>query len=453
MKNIDNLIEEFKDIEKIYFKENYRSTQTILRTAASLMKSIRKENRDLSSNIGEGDRITLKYCVTEKDEIEFITNEILNIKKERKTFKSIAILCREKHMMKNFEENFSEQSIPYRIVKTSSYFSSQEIQALFNYMRYIKTGNVQYFKITINIPFRVSQYVLEVCGNEENIETFKENLLKQNLDKEDLEGVKKYFFIIDKLLQMNEKKEKISKIIDYLIEILLDFIKVYDFQNFNEKYDNLQEIKSTALNLEKETNEKSLDPISIFLDHVDSIIETNEKNSDQSVVITTLHGSKGLEWETVFIPGVEEGIIPHRLTFEPAEIEEERRLLFVGITRAKNNLFLTNCVVRKYGYHSHPSRFLSILEKECPKDLNVIKLNERALKLLESTDQLDPSQKTDTDDSFIEDDYKDKSPSKIFKNLLLYPPDVCFIETYFRHKKSWKNLMNLNMKDFVLQNI
>lgn len=182
MENLNLLTNEFKDIEKIYFKENYRSTQIILRGASSVMQSVRKENRDLNSNTGEGEKIVLKHSFTAQDEINFICEEIQKIAKIKKSYKGIAVLFRQKYFIKDFEENFSEKSIPYTVVKTSSFFASSDIQALLNYLRIIQSPNeiVKYFipnvtfkLINIRLTILIEEFHYQGVKKQKNIQTWK----------------------------------------------------------------------------------------------------------------------------------------------------------------------------------------------------------------------------------------------------------------------------------------
>lgn len=254
------------------------------------------------------------------------------------------------------------------------------------------------------------------------------DIFKSDLNEEDKSGIKNYLSIIQTLIEMNKNREKVSEIIGFLVDYFSNFIRDFD-KNAQQKLEFFDELRLSAEKIDKEQNEENLDPISLFLEHIDSMIETSQRNSpDKCVMISTLHGSKGLEWDYVFIPGLEEGILPHRLSETKKEKEEERRLLFVGMTRAKTKLYLSSCRIRNFGQESEPCSFLSVLKKS--PDVHFIDLTKEQKEQLERGDYPNPSDRTDSESSFVEEeeeeDFRDISPNKINRRLMMFPPDVSY---------------------------
>ncbi|MDE6181777.1 MAG: DNA helicase PcrA [Eubacteriales bacterium] len=380
--NILDFEKDFENAEVIKLEQNYRSTKVILNTANEVIKNnFGRKSKELWTENTEGELINYNKCESDRAEANFIAKTILEKTKENWNFKDFAILYRANTLSRLIEEQLVQLSIPYKLYGGINFYGRKEIKDILAYLKLLQNPNDDIsLKRIINVPKRsigdttvlkVSQYASE------NKISFFEAL--KNVDKiEDLGKRKNIlieFYELINYFRECSQKENVSN----LIEIILDETG-YNLELQKEgteeaisRMDNIQELINKAVEFEEYSEDPSL--IS-FLEDVSLVADIDSAEDDENVVtLMTLHSSKGLEFPVVFIAGFEEGIFPsYRAITSPDEtaIEEERRLLYVGITRAKQQLFITNANSRLQS-GKYISNATSSFFKEIPKDyLNMV---------------------------------------------------------------------------------
>ena len=365
-KNILNFEKDYPDCKTIMLEKNYRSTQTILNAANSVIKhnKLRKDKKLWSSNdIGE----KVKYIKTddEKAEGNFVTTEIKKLKEKGVEYDDIAILYRTNAQSRAIEEEMLKANIPYRIVGSFYFYNRKEIKDLLCYLRLINNPNddISLMRV-INIPKRgignvtIGKLVEKAEKNEtslfEAIDSGKELQFK-NIINNIIEESKNLSLteMVETILDKTGIREELKKDKTLESEIRLE---------------NLEEFKSITMNYENEFGEISLDD---FLNEISLVADVSEHtDGTNKVSLMTVHSVKGLEFDYVFIIGMEEGIFPHFNSIMEGtndSIEEERRLCYVAITRAKKDLWIINTKKRTlYGQTqvNPPSRFIDEIDSK-----------------------------------------------------------------------------------------
>lgn len=364
-KNILNFEKDYPDAKIIPLLINYRSTQNILSAANGVIShNIERKEKDLKSLLGIGEKIKFTSSYDEKHEITLVVEEIKKLHNQGYDYKDIAIFYRTNAQSRTVEEGMLKANLPYKVVGSYYFYSRKEIKNLICYLRLIVNPHDDVsLRRVINVPKRGigDKYIsdLEEKSRKLNISMFdaiddnkgtqfKNIILKLQKDSENLSLTE----LVDKVLNETGMKEELMQ--DESLENEL-------------RLDNLNEFKSITASFEGRTGDIS---ISDFLEEISLVADIEEhKVSDDAITLMTLHSAKGLEFKVVFIVGMEDGIFPHQNSFtETGGLEEERRLCYVGITRAKEKLYLSNARKRMlYGKENLtiPSRFL----KEIPSEL------------------------------------------------------------------------------------
>ncbi len=338
-KNILNFEKDYKGCHVITLEENYRSTENILKIANCVIKN-NKERKDLELHgvLGEGVKTKYIRTIDGKDEVETVLNEINNLIDEGYHYKDIAVLYRTNAQARLVEEVFLKHNVAYQVVGAYYFYQRKEIKDLLSYLKLINNPNDDIsLRRVINVPKRgignVSVDKLEALARSENTSMFKaisngKELEFKNLILSLIEEAKNLSLteLIDEILLKTSMKEELSKEKNLENELRLD---------------NLEEFKSITASFEERTGSVNLDD---FLDEISLIADVSEhKSNNDGVTLMTIHSAKGLEFACVFLIGMEEGIFPHQNSlYEAGDIEEERRLCYVGITRAKERLYLLN---------------------------------------------------------------------------------------------------------------
>lgn len=349
-RNILNFQKDYPDAKIFNLEQNYRSTQNILDAAKNVIKNNSSHIAlDLWTENKGGEKIVVFSGGTDREEVAFVVDEISNQIAQGKSFGDIAILYRTNAQSRAMEESLIKNNIPYRIFGGVRFYSRKEIKDIVAYLRVIHNpkDSVSWKRI-INIPPRgIGQKSMEKLKN----------------TKWDLEEIEKASKL--PISKWVSDKESLSTL-ELMDEVLTDtgYIKWLDdgTEEALSRIENIKELKSVAalfVNLED------------FLENV-ALIENTERPSDvtntNSVTLMTVHSAKGLEFSAVFIIGMEEGLFPHSQSMgEVQELEEERRLCYVAITRAKEKVYLTNAKSRLYFGNIQanlPSRFLSEIPNE-----------------------------------------------------------------------------------------
>ncbi len=363
-KNILNFENDYKDAKVIKLEENYRSTNTILNAANDVIKN-NKQRKEKNLWSGNGDGIKIKYLRSydEKHEVTLILEEIKKLIGEGISKKNIAILYRTNAQSRVIEEMFLKSNIPYKVVGSYYFYNRSEIKDLISYLRMILNNNDDIsLRRIINTPKRgigvATLNALEKEAKEKNISIM-----------EAINGGKELEFK-NLIIRLTKESENLSltELIDY---ILTETNLKSSLENNKDleselRLENLLEFKSITSSFEERTGSVNLGD---FLEEITLMSDMSDyKKSDDEITLMTLHSAKGLEFDIVFLIGMEEGLFPHsNALIDKEEIEEERRLCYVGITRAKKMLYLTNAKRRMlYGKETvnSPSRFIDEIDEK-----------------------------------------------------------------------------------------
>lgn len=364
-KNILNFENDYKDAKTILLEENYRSTSTILDAANQVIKNNKmRKDKNLWTARGVGDKIKYYRAYNEKDEAQYVIRKVKELINRGVEYQDIVVLYRTNAQSRVIEDEFLKENLPYRVVGSLYFYARKEIKDLIAYLRLIHNSkdNISLLR-AINTPKRGIGL--------KTIENLQE--------KADLEGTSIYDAITSgKEMDFKNTIEKLKAISeDLTLTELID--KVLDASGLRAdlesektleaevRLENLEEFKSITKSFEEREGLISLED---FLLEISLISDVEEYKDDPNrVSLMTVHSVKGLEYNHVFVVGMEEGIFPHMNSLmENSELEEERRLCYVAITRAKDDLHLVNARRRTlFGKEQiNPvSRFLS----EIPKDL------------------------------------------------------------------------------------
>lgn len=378
-KNIINFEKDYSNCRVIKLEENYRSTNNILNAANSVIKNNR-ERKDLNLWSEHGDGLKVKYIRSydEKHEVTIIINEIKKLLENGYKRKDIAILYRTNAQSRVVEEGMLSHNIPYRVVGAYYFYNRKEIKDLIAYLRliYNQSDEISLRRI-INVPKRgIGETALKTL--EENSLIRKVSMYESLSTKKELE----FKALIEELIK-DSKSMSLTELIDAILEKsgLKNELESDKSLDSELRLDNLMEFKSITASFEEK--EGCVD-LGDFLNEISLIADVSDhKESDDEVTLMTIHSAKGLEFTVVFLVGMEEGIFPHANSLlEEDGLEEERRLCYVGITRAKELLYLTNSKRRMlYGKDTMnpPSRFIDEINNEYIERVDTIKDEEKKI--------------------------------------------------------------------------
>ena len=375
-RNISNFEKDFKGAKVIKLEHNYRSTNNILSAANEVIKH-NTERKDLKLFSDNGDGVKIKYmrAYDEKHEIALVIDEIKHLLSEGYKNEDIAILYRTNAQSRAIEDVFLAKGIPYKVFGSYYFYNRKEIKDLISYLRLIYNPHDEIsLRRVINTPKRgigeIAIAAIEERAKQQNISMFDALETRKELEfKEIIEDLIKrseslsLTELIDEVLERSGMKKELES-----SKALEDEIRL----------ENLMEVKSITASFEERTGSANLGD---FLEEVSLIADISNHTEDGDVVtLMTLHSAKGLEFPVVFLVGMEEGLFPHNMSLMENNLEEERRLCYVGITRAKERLYLTNTKRRMlYGKENMniPSRFISeidekLIEKIGPKEENKV---------------------------------------------------------------------------------
>ena len=384
IRNILEFIKYYSDAKIISLSENYRSSQTILTAAQSIISSNKNRiHKDLWTQNSKGHPVCLTETFNEREEATTILNEVQRLVSEEKMkLSDIAIMYRVNALSRVLEEVCIQNGIPYILVGSIKFYQRQEIKDLLAYLKLIANPKDDTSLIRIiNTPSRkIGKKTISDLSSIANVlnltifDTLKQIVeekippeLQKRLNRGSLEKIKGFYKLLKQLLDIPENTA-ISEIITRIIEKTQyeEYLK-HHFDHFEERLENITEFKNIAWDFSKNNEENSL---ILFLERISLVNDTDniDETSSEYLTLITLHQAKGLEYPIVFIIGMEEGMIPHIKSMDSdAEMEEERRLCYVGFTRAKQKLYLSRTFRRGYrgGYERNiPSRFLNDLPKE-----------------------------------------------------------------------------------------
>lgn len=379
-RNILNFEKDYKDAYVVTLESNYRSTNNILECANCVIRN-NKERKELNLKGTIGDGVKTQYITCENGKMEALTiiDEIKKLYNQGYDYKDIGILYRTNGQSRLLEEVFLKENIPYNVVGAYYFYQRKEIKDLLSYLKLINNQNDDIaLRRVINEPKRgIGEKAIENLSNEAT-----------RLGSSMFDAISKgrELAFKDLILDMIKAQDNLSltEFIDYVIDksgMKESLTSEKSLEN-DLRLDNLEEFKSVTASFEERTGSINL---SDFLEEISLVADISEhKEEKDAVTLMTIHSAKGLEFDCVFLCGMEEGIFPHQNSFgSDAEIEEERRLCYVGITRARKVLYLTNAHSRiLYGREqvNPPSRFI----KEIDKDLLDVKVKSMGLEHLRS---------------------------------------------------------------------
>ena len=362
-KNVSRFIEDFNNVKIVKLEKNYRSTKEILTVANTVISNnLNRIEKKLFSDREEKGEMVVFGALTPQEEAEFVADKVEELIERGESLSEIAVLYRANYLSRHFEDWLLKKGIAYRVVGGIRFYERREIKDILAYLRLVNNpyDNVS-FKRVINLPKRgIGDKTLEKLGEYSQSLYLAIDLIPEKFPK--FKVFKSFKKTIDSLKSAkfdNDFFDLLLKEIDYI-----EFLKTEYFgHELESRIENLYEFR----NIIKEYLQRAENPsLNEFLDSISLASDTDEITKD-AVNLMTIHAAKGLEFNNVFIVGLEEGVFPTAQSFSTDEgLEEERRLIYVAITRAKTNLFLSFSRSRGFGERyfekRNPSRFL----KEIP---------------------------------------------------------------------------------------
>jgi len=367
--NILRFEQDYKNAKIVRLEQNYRSTNHILNVASSVIaNNASRLGKKLWTETGDGDKVTVVELWSENEEAKFIAQKIIDYKKEGHNLKDVAILVRAGHQTRVFEEIFINNKIPYQVVGSLRFYERMEIKDVIAYIRLsLNPSDNLAFERIINVPKRgIGNSSLEQINEYARTNGFsllkaatlmaEKGLLRPKIASEILK-----FYELLKKWHKDFLTENHAKVIEDIVNDS-GYMQALRLENLPENEVRIDNIKEMIRAL------ADFPSIRIFLDHVSLVMDQEkEEGNNDFVSIMTMHSAKGLEFKIVMLPGWEEGIFPSQKSSDERSLEEERRLAYVAITRARAALFITYALSRRvYGkwQYSIRSRFID----ELPKD-------------------------------------------------------------------------------------
>ena len=368
----------YKNSKVIRLEENYRSSQNILSVASNLIANNQNRvGKTLKTTMEEGDLVKLNCFKNGKDEATGVSDEIEKKLKKKYSFNNIAILVRAIFQTREFEERFLKIGLPYRILGGTKFYERAEIKDCVAYLRliYQPKDDLAFGRIINNPKRSIGESTIKLIhefskNNFVSLEIASKKLIEQNLIKPKTKiGLSSFLYLIEKWRNdLNIKKVSHIK----LLQLILDesgysaMLKNKKDIDNESRLENIKELLSAM---------KEFDGLESFLEHVALATAIDQDWDGEKINMMTMHGSKGLEFDVVFLPGWEEGLFPHQKSIEEKGqngLEEERRLAYVGITRAKKKALISFAMNRFYQGNwidSMASRFIEELpEKNIEKN-------------------------------------------------------------------------------------
>jgi DNA helicase-2/ATP-dependent DNA helicase PcrA len=381
IRNINEFERDYPDATTILLEQNYRSTQTILSAAnAVISRNADRKPKNLWSDAGHGDRIVGYVADTEHDEAAFVAEEIDRLTDEGTYSPSqVAVFYRTNAQSRVFEEVFIRVGLPYRVVGSVRFYERREVRDLLAYLRLLANPlDTVSLRRVLNVPRRgigdKAESCVEALASRERIPFF--DALRRceeapGIATRSMQAVTDFVALVDDLRELVERGAAPSAVLEAVLArtgYLAELEESSDPQD-EGRVENLHELVAVAREFEETSPEGGLPE---FLERVSLVADADEIPDDDGsggvVTLMTLHTAKGLEFPVVFLTGLEDGVFPHmRSMSDTKELEEERRLAYVGITRARERLYISRALSRSaWGAPSYnpPSRFLDELPDE-----------------------------------------------------------------------------------------
>ncbi len=388
--NILSFEKDYPNAKVILLEQNYRSTKNILQAANHVISNnMKRKPKNLWTDNEKGEKIQYFRADTEQGEALFVTGKIKElVESKQRKFSDFAILYRTNAQSRAMEEMLVKANIPYTIVGGTKFYDRKEIKDLLAYLRLVANldDDISFVRI-INVPKRgigatsldrIAQYALQ---NEMSMFRALGEVERIGLPAKAMNACRDFYQMISGLNQMQEYlsvmelTEEVIKRTEYR-----EMLKAEKTLEAESRLENIDEFLSVTKNFEESSEDQTLIAFLTDLALVADIDQLDkEENVKDTVVLMTLHSAKGLEFPVVFLIGLEEGVFPHsRSLMEENDMEEERRLMYVGITRAEEELYLTNAQIRTLYGHTNinpASRFIEEIPDEFIDRLNEQKRN------------------------------------------------------------------------------
>ncbi len=382
IRNILNFEQEFQNARVIKLEQNYRSTQNILNAANAVIQNNKgRKEKKLWTDNGDGEKVHLRQFDTAYDEAEFVADDIRKNIENGGTYQDYAILYRTNAQSRMFEEKFVACNIPYKIVGGVNFYARREIKDLLSYLKTIDNGRDDLaVRRIINVPKR-GIGLTTITRIQESAAAREIGFYDALLGLDLIPGVARAASKLDSFVALIEyfkrRAEEIS-ITDLMNEIIektgyIENLEAEDKEDAQARIENIDELVSKIAAYEEQCAEEQIKPtLSQFLEEVALVadIDSLDENPDY-VVLMTLHSAKGLEFPHVYLVGMEDGLFPSYMTItsdNDEDLEEERRLCYVGITRAEEELTLTCARKRMTRGETHFNRMSRFLQ-EIPREL------------------------------------------------------------------------------------
>ena len=377
VQNILSFQKEFPGTALIRLERNYRSTEKILFAADKIVsQNEQRLGKTLVAERGEGKQPVLVFLPNQDEEAKFCASMILHSHEKGCPYKDWAILYRTNAQSLTFESEFLHQKIPYQVVGSLKFYEREEIKDMLAFLRLVANPKDEIsFRRIVNKPARAlgtvaQNKILKEAVTSSGLQSLVDACKKvaDTFSKKAKEGATEFCAMMEEFIESintSQKESSLSEFVELIMNksTLLEYHKAQDEIAGTQRAANMQELVNSAV-----LYEYSVQGLLDFLDHIelDRTLESEEDETLDSVTLITLHNTKGLEFPRVIITGLEYGIFP-RENKDEAELEEERRLFYVGITRAKDELYITSCAERRlYGKTNfmEPSPFLLEMGKE-----------------------------------------------------------------------------------------
>lgn len=434
----DNMLKFEKEnpsTKTIKLEQNYRSTNNILKSASSLIShNEMRLGKELYSKQGDGNKINIHLTNSSGDEASLIAKEILKYSKDQPNFDEMAVLVRATFQTREIEESLIKYSVPYRIIGGIRFYERAEIKDSISYLRlvYEKQDDVA-FERALLVPKRgigdKSFGKIISLAKDKSLSLFKAAQAlagSDELPKKAKASLEVFIHLIERCTLMTSSKK-----FNDILKILLDesgYMEMLKNDKNINALSKVENIKELILAMDDYAS------IEEFLEHISLVSAVDTTSNDTKVSLMTLHAAKGLEYEFVFLPGWEEGLFPHQRTIDESGtkgIEEERRLAYVGITRAKKILNISTSLTRRFQNNWMPSlqsRFIDELDEDFIKNINHIS---------EHTDPFNNNfDEYNQDDSFVM-----KKPKFIGSNK--------YISSNYDKSSSFKTVMEIEAEENV----
>ncbi len=372
VENILKYDEVFKDAHIIKLEQNYRSTENILNGANGVIaQNVKRRGKNLWSTNGEGDKIQVYHFNHPYDEAEFVASTIYNKMREGKEPKDFAILYRINALSRNMEMKLNDYKIPYKIIGGLAFWARSEIKDMLAYLSVIDNpANFLAFERIINIPTRgigeKTFLKIRKYAEENGIDmkaAIEQMLSEKHFPKKASANIQEFADLVAELHSMKANGSSIKDYIEYILEntTLVEFYKEDGNDKGDERIANLMELISAGEAFESETQENSIQDFVNFA----MLQSTHDKDpNSNSVQLMTVHTAKGLEFDSVFVIGMEMDIFPSARSIKEKKMEEERRLAYVALTRAKKHLYVTSATARFPNADYQSSKFIDEIPEE-----------------------------------------------------------------------------------------